>query len=70
MRVNCVVPKFNLKGFACIASNTLYVLDQTCGYLPYMPLSEALERGELEMLVNATKNKINAPQREMKRGVA
>lgn len=47
---NCKVPKFDLFGFTCELTNTLYVFDLEDGYLPYMPLNEALKHGEIEQL--------------------
>lgn len=47
---NCAVPKFNLQGFACETTNTLYVLDLFHGYLEYMPLDEAKASGEISSI--------------------
>jgi hypothetical protein len=47
---NCKVSVFKLYGFMCSLTNVVYVFDQRFGYLPYMPLYQALKHGEIEQL--------------------
>lgn len=45
MKQNCFIKKFNLPGYACTATNTLYVIDQN-GVHAYMPLDVAKKHRE------------------------
>ncbi len=55
---NCTVPKFNLEGYACKKTNTLFVLDLVNGYLPYMPLDEAVRTDDVKFNHGVARNAV------------